>query len=118
MGFCIGGLDYVTIDGATVTVDPSTLGDTLMTASATVTDDGNPILSASDSVVVKILATAPALGADDGDGDGISDADEGYGDSDNDGIPDYLDNIDESNLAPVGDSGDVVQTSAGTTSAG
>ena len=111
----LSGLDYVTIDGATVTVDPSTLGDTLMTASATVSDDGNPILSASDSVVVKILATAPALGADDSDGDGISDADEGYGDSDNDGIPDYLDNIDESNLAPVGDSGDVVQTSAGTT---
>ncbi len=111
----LSGLDYVTIDGATVTVDPSTLGDTLMTASATVTDDGNPILSASDSVVVKILATAPALGTDDSDGDGISDADEGYGDSDNDGIPDYLDNIDESNLAPVGDSGDVVQTSAGTT---
>ena len=111
----LSGLDYVTIDGATVTVDPSTLGDTLMTASATVTDDGNPILSASDSVVVKILATAPALGADDSDGDGISDADEGYGDSDNDGIPDYLDNIDESNLAPVGDSGDVVQTAAGTT---
>ena len=76
----LSGLDYVTIDGATVTVDPSTLGDTLMTASATVTDDGNPILSASDSVVVKILATAPALGADDSDGDGISDADEGYGD--------------------------------------
>ena len=111
----LSGLDYVTIDGATVTVDPSTLGDTLMTASATVTDDGNPILSASDSVVVKILASAPALGADDSDGDGISDADEGYGDSDNDGIPDYLDNIDESNLAPVGDSGDVVQTAAGTT---
>ena len=111
----LSGLDYVTIDGATVTVDPTSLGDTLMTASATVTDDGNPILSASDSVVVKILASAPALGADDSDGDGISDADEGYGDSDNDGIPDYLDNIDESNLAPVGDSGDVVQTSAGTT---
>ncbi len=111
----LSGLDYVTIDGATVTVDPSTLGDTLMIASATVSDDGNPILSASDSVVVKILAAAPALGAEDSDGDGISDADEGYGDSDNDGIPDYLDNIDESNLAPVGDSGDVVQTSAGTT---
>ena len=51
----LSGLDYVTIDGATVTVDPTSLGDTLMTASATVTDDGNPILSASDSVVVKIL---------------------------------------------------------------
>jgi hypothetical protein len=111
----LSGLDYVTIDGATVTVDPSTLGDTLMIASATVSDDGNPILSTSDSVVVKILAAAPALGGEDSDGDGISDADEGYGDSDNDGIPDYLDNIDESNLAPVGDSGDVVQTSAGTT---
>ena len=47
------------------------------------------------------------------DGDGIPNyLDE---DSDNDGIPDYLDNIDESNLAPVGDSGDVVQTAAGTT---
>ena len=94
----LSGLDYVTIDGATVTVDPTSLGDTLMTASATITDDGNPILSASDSVVVKILASAPALGADDSDGDGISDVMRDMGDSDNDGIPDYLDNIDESNL--------------------
>ncbi|MFN3713354.1 MAG: putative Ig domain-containing protein [Alcanivoracaceae bacterium] len=31
----------------------------------------------------------------DSDGDGINDADEGYGDSDGDGIPDYLDAIDD-----------------------
>ncbi|MFL2495054.1 MAG: hypothetical protein ACJ0RL_05475 [Porticoccaceae bacterium] len=40
------------------------------------------------------LQSAPVLASDvDSDGDGISDADEGYGDSDGDGIPDYADNI-------------------------
>jgi hypothetical protein len=104
-----------TVDGATATFDPSTLGDSLVSAGASVTDSGNPSLTTNSSAAIKILAAAPVLGDADSDGDGVSDADEGYGDSDNDGIPDYLDNIPESNLAPVGTSGQVVQSSAGTT---
>jgi hypothetical protein len=102
------------IDGATATFDPSTLGDSLVSAGASVTDSGNPPLTTNASAAIKILAAAPVLGDADSDGDGVSDADEGYGDSDNDGIPDYLDNIPESYLAPVGTSGQVVQSSAGT----
>ena len=103
-----------TVDGATATFDPSTLGDSLVSAGASVTDSGNPPLTSNASAAIKILAAAPVLGDADSDGDGVSDADEGYGDSDNDGIPDYLDNIPESYLAPVGTSGQVVQSSAGT----
>jgi MYXO-CTERM domain-containing protein len=48
----------------------------------------------------------------DSDGDGISDADEGYGDSDGDGIPDYEDNIAVPNAAPS--DGGIVETEPGT----
>jgi hypothetical protein len=51
----------------------------------------------------------------DDDGDGVSDADEGYDDSDNDGIVDYMDNIAEPNLAPIGeDSNRLLQSPEGT----
>ena len=102
------------IDGAVATFDPSTLGDTVASAGASVTDSGIGSLNTTASATIKILAAAPVLGDTDSDGDGVTDADEGYGDSDNDGIPDYQDNIAESYLAPVGDSGQVVQSSAGT----
>ena len=102
------------IDGAVATFDPSTLGDTVASAGASVTDSGIGSLSTTASAMIKILAAAPVLGDTDSDGDGVTDADEGYGDSDNDGIPDYQDNIAESYLAPVGDSGQVMQSSVGT----
>ena len=102
------------IDGAVATFDPSTLGDTVTSAGASVTDSGVESLNTSASATIKILAAAPVLGDTDSDGDGVTDADEGFGDSDNDGIPDYQDNIAESYLAPVGDSGQVVQSSVGT----
>ena len=102
------------IDGAVATFDPSTLGDTVASAGASVTDSGIGSLSTAASATIKILAAAPVLGDTDSDGDGVTDADEGFGDSDNDGIPDYQDNIAESYLAPVGDSGQVVQSSVGT----
>jgi hypothetical protein len=102
------------IDGAVATFDPSTLGDTVTSAGASVTDSGIGSLSSADSATIKILATAPVLADIDTDGDGVVDSAEGYGDSDNDGIPDYLDNIVETYLAPVGDSGQVVQSVVGT----
>jgi hypothetical protein len=102
------------IDGAVATFDPSTLGDTVASAGASVTDSGIGSLSTAAAATIKILAAAPVLGDTDSDGDGVTDADEGFGDSDNDGIPDYQDNIAESYLAPVGDSGQVVQSSVGT----
>ncbi|MBC8379950.1 MAG: HYR domain-containing protein, partial [SAR92 clade bacterium] len=102
------------IDGAVATFDPSTLGDTVASAGASVTDSGIGSLSTAASATIKILAAVPVLGDTDSDGDGVTDADEGFGDSDNDGIPDYQDNIAESYLAPVGDSGQVVQSSVGT----
>tara|TARA_B110000977_G_scaffold15454_1_gene18951 strand:- start:877 stop:3339 length:2463 start_codon:yes stop_codon:yes gene_type:complete len=104
----------VVIDGTVATFDPSTLADTIARAGASVTDSGIGSLSTAASATIKILAAAPVLGDTDSDGDGVTDADEGFGDSDNDGIPDYEDNIAESYLAPVGDSGQVVQSSVGT----
>ena len=111
----VSDLPSAVIDGAVATFDPSTLGDTVISADATVTDSGADALATDASATIKVLATAPVLGDTDSDGDGISDADEGYGDSDNDGIPDYQDNIVESYLAPIGDSDQVVETSFGTT---
>ena len=103
------------IDGAVATFDPSTLGDTVASAGASVTDSGIGSLSTAASATIKILAAAPVLGDTDTDGDGVADSAEGYGDSDNDGIPDYQDNIVETYLAPVGDSGQVIQSDVGTT---
>ena len=111
----IEDMPMLTTDGDVATFDPSTFGDSVVSISADVTDSGNPSLTTKTSASIKVLATAPVLGDADSDGDGISDADEGYGDSDNDGIPDYQDNIAESYLAPIGDSGQVVETSYGTT---
>ena len=111
----IEGMPMLTTDGAIATFDPSTFGDSVVSISADVTDSGNPSLTTITSASIKVLAIAPVLGDADSDGDGISDANEGYGDSDNDGIPDYQDNITESYLAPIGDSGQVAETSYGTT---
>jgi hypothetical protein len=64
----------------------------------------------------RLMQVAPELSTEtDTDGDGISDADEGYADSDSDGIVDYMDNIVETHLAPVGeDSAVVLQSPVGT----
>jgi hypothetical protein len=108
--------DFV-VDGDAVSFDPASSAAGTFLIAATVTDSGNPILEATKSAAIKLLATAPVLdAAADSDGDGISDAEEGLDDSDGDGIPDYQDNIAESYLAPVGgDSGQVMQAPAGTT---
>ena len=111
----VSDMPGVVIDGAVATFDPSTLGDTVASAGASVTDSGIGSLTTAASATIKILAAAPVLAETDTDGDGVADSAEGYGDSDNDGIPDYQDNIVETYLAPVGDSGQVVQSDVGTT---
>ena len=113
-GAGVADLPGVTTDESSISFDPSSLGDTIVIETASVTDSGNPSLTTTASVTIKVLAAAPVLDDSDSDGDGVSDADEGYGDSDNDGIPDYQDNIEESYLAPVGDDGSVAQSAVGT----
>ncbi len=52
----------------------------------------------------------------DSDGDGITDAVEGYNDSDEDGIPDYLDNVSDTSILPLAkDDGLYLTTHAGLT---
>ena len=103
-------------NGFDISFDPSGLDDMIFPISATVTDDGSPILATSKTVTIKLLGAAPTLdAAADSDGDGIFDASEGFNDTDDDGIPDYQDNISESYLAPVGAGSDrVMQAAVGT----
>ena len=110
-------LAAVSITEQVLTFDPSAMQAGTVSVAATVTDSGSPLLSASKSVVLRVLAAQLVLdAAADTDGDGVSDAEEGLDDSDGDGIPDYQDNIVESYLAPVGgDSTQVMQAPAGTT---
>ena len=64
-----------------------------------VTDNGSPAESVLAGKVVKVIETTPVLSSTvDSDGDGVSDADEGYGDHDGDGIPDCEDAIDAVNV--------------------
>ena len=104
------------VDGDVATFDPSSQELGVFTVAATVTDDGNPVLQATKSITMMLVASAPVLDANvDSDGDGISDAAEGLGDSDGDGIPDYQDNIVETYLAPVSaESTQVMQAPVGT----
>jgi len=61
----------------------------------TVSDDVAEPLSDVGEIVLRVERTAPVLSdSEDSDGDGISDADEGFGDDDGDSIPNYQDPID------------------------
>ena len=104
-------LSGATADGATKTLSFSAAGMVGVTTIKAEVSDGTDSVMAS--VSINVLASAPVLASDvDSDGDGISDADEGYGDSDGDGIPDYADNISVPNAAPS--DGGVVETEPGT----
>ncbi|GAA3946008.1 hypothetical protein GCM10022278_01460 [Allohahella marinimesophila] len=57
-----------------------------------VVDSGEPQLGANGFITLKVVSDMPVLDASlDSDGDGVSDADEGFADSDQDGLPDYMD---------------------------
>lgn len=101
----VADLPGVEIDGDSLLIDPALVGVEEISVSGTVTDNGNPMLIATQTALMELLPTAPVLDTTaDSDGDGIVDIDEGFGDSDDDGIADYLDNlnnIEESYLSPV-----------------
>ena len=82
-------------DGLEFSLDPRYLSAGQYSLSVTVTDNGVPLESVTVDIVLNVADTPPLLdGAEDRDGDGITDAREGTGDSDQDGVPDYLDSID------------------------
>ena len=83
----------------TLTFDPQQTSLGLLSTTAMVSDSGVPVASVSATINLQVIATAPTLSANvDSDGDGISDADEGFQDSDQDGIPDHLDSLTTANV--------------------
>ena len=94
--------------------DPSLIGEGTYSVKLMVTDDGLNPLATTLSVGVLVKPTADSLSASsDLDGDGLSDAEEGYSDADSDRIPDYLDNSAEKALLPSSLNDPQLQTSAG-----
>jgi hypothetical protein len=75
--------------------DPGTIEDGPLALTVLVTDDSAEPLSVEGQVVLNVLAQPPELSDEvDSDGDGVSDAAEGFGDDDDDGIANYQDPID------------------------
>jgi hypothetical protein len=98
-------------------IDPAGLATGFHELVVRVTDDGTPGLSAGATLLLEVVDTAPTLGANDSDGDGIIDSVEGFGDSDNDGLPDYLDaSLNPSIIPGMGGIGDrwLINAAAGT----
>ncbi len=94
-------LTNVTSTTSALRFDPAEQAPGLYEISYTATDNGTPMLSASNRVFVVIRPALPTLTPVDSDGDLIPDDQEGFADSDNDGIPDYLDAISECNVMPT-----------------
>ena len=89
------------LNGDTLIFDPSTLPVGLYEFALFAIDDGEPVLSNTESVFIDVVDTLAVLDdMSDADGDLIPDAEEGYADSDGDGIPDYLDAIADCNVMP------------------
>jgi hypothetical protein len=76
---------------STFIFDPSVLDEGVYGLNVQVSD-GEDIVSGE--LIVRVLATDPATGTGDSDGDGIPDNVEGAGDTDEDGFPNFLDPID------------------------
>lgn len=86
-------------ESSTLTFEPANLAIGIYSARITVTDNASPSASITTNFTLKIIQSAPTLSASqDSDGDGISDADEGFQDSDFDGVPDHLDAINSSQI--------------------
>jgi len=103
--------------GNSVTLDPASLAAGFISIDVTATETNtSPALSTTSSVSFRVLDAAPVLSeTTDTDGDGIVDANEGFGDSDGDGIPDYLDADDNTARLPLSNNGDALQVPAGLT---
>ena len=95
-------------------IDPATLTEGIYRIRLDVADDGVPVGTNTATAMVRVVATLPALSADnDADGDGLSDADEGYGDSDGDGIADYLDATSAANSVTMNEQGYMLEVQPG-----
>jgi hypothetical protein len=100
--------------GHQFTFDPSELAEGAYSIKVVVSDDGQPALSTQYSTLIRIKHLAPDLKADeDSDGDGISDAQEGFVDRDMDRIPDHLDKSNTKHILPANNMDDAMQTEAG-----
>lgn len=90
------GISFDVVSDNEITFDPALIDVSFVRVTATA-DDGQQVTTLTKRL--DIIEAAPTLSiATDTDGDGISDADEGFGDSDGDKVPDYLDSIDEPSL--------------------
>ncbi len=87
------------VNAANVTLDPSSLAPGVYEIEVVVRDNGMPPKRTAAGELIRIIATAPELSdTADSDGDGIPDAQEGWGDANGNGIPDYLDANSPSNV--------------------
>ena len=88
-----------TVSGHYYSFDPSGLSAGVYQLQVEATDNASNPLSGSNVLALTIVDTLTALSAsEDADGDGVDDASEGFADIDQDGVPEYLDNNDQSNL--------------------
>ena len=98
----------------TYVFDPVSLAEGSYEVGVMATDSGINPLATTVSVGILVKPVAEELGNDvDTDGDGLSDAEEGYADADGDRIPDYLDNSTQSDLLPSMMNGPFLQTAGG-----
>jgi hypothetical protein len=99
---------------ATYVFDPVSLAEGSYEVGVMATDSGINPLATKVSIGILAKPVAGALdAATDTDGDGLSDAEEGYEDADGDRIPDYLDNSGQPDLLPSMMNGPVLQTTGG-----
>src|SRR5690606_37580223 len=92
------GLVATSVMGASATFDPALLAPGEHEIGVVVTEDNLAPLTTRESILVRVMASAPVLGSEDSDNDGIDDATEGLADTDGDGQPDYLDSITLANV--------------------
>ncbi|WP_425290048.1 putative Ig domain-containing protein [Shewanella xiamenensis] len=90
-------------DATGMMFSPAAVTPGIYPVSLTVTDDGSPMLSSTETVYIVVRPSLAALTSADTDGDLIPDVQEGYSDSDSDGIPDYLDANNDCNVMPEGE---------------
>ncbi len=99
---------------AEVSFDPASVAAGDYRLRVTVSDDADPPALLRLSQLIRIEEQVTQLSNDsDTDGDGVSDADEGYNDADGDGIEDYLDDNADVTVLPADDGTAVMQTEPG-----
>lgn len=96
--------------------DPSTLDTGIYHVQVTATENNTAqMLNTSQTIQIVIEHLTPLSGEMDQDNDGIVDSEDGYGDSDGDGIPDYLDNNNNTRYLPIDSAQTSLLTSPGLT---